>query len=95
MCGVIAGNIYQIALPTLVPILVEKDKRDKANGMFGTVMGVSFAITSIASGFVLAYGGILTVVTIALLLTAVSIIALSLITIKEKVSHHDEGKHDK
>jgi MFS transporter, DHA3 family, multidrug efflux protein len=32
MLAVICGNIRMIALPTLVTALVEKDKRDKANG---------------------------------------------------------------
>jgi MFS transporter, DHA3 family, multidrug efflux protein len=95
MGGVIAGNIYQIAIPTLVPSLVEKNMRDRANGMFGTVMGISFAITSVASGFVLAYGGMLTVLALATGLTVLPIIVLLLTTIKEKQSRHDESVHDK
>lgn len=95
MIGVIAGNIYQIALPTLVPLLVEEDKRDKANGMVGMVMGISFAVTSIASGFVLAYGGMLTVVAVALSATLIAVFVLSLIRIKEKLAKHSEELHEK
>ncbi len=95
LCGVIAGNIYQIAIPTLVPLLVEKDKRDKANGMFGTVMGISFAITSVASGFVLAYGGMITVLIISAVLTFLVIIFLLITKIEEKQEHHNESVHEK
>ena len=41
-----------IALSTCVTLLVPEDHRDRANGMVGTVTGVSFAITSVFSGLV-------------------------------------------
>ncbi len=94
LCGVIAGNIYQIAISTLIPLLVEKDKRDKANGMFGTIMGVSFAITSVASGFVLAYGGMVTVLIISAILTLLAITVLLVIHIDETQTHHNEKIHE-
>ena len=37
MFGVIAGNVRNIALPTLVTLLVPEDRRDKANGLVGMV----------------------------------------------------------
>jgi DHA3 family multidrug efflux protein-like MFS transporter len=88
--GVIAGGIYNIALPTLIGVMVEEDKRDKANGMFGTVMGISFAITSVASGLVLAYGGMSWVLTLAILFTVLSLVILSFIHIPEKKIIHTE-----
>ena len=42
-----------IALSTCVTLLVPEDRRDRANGMVGTVTGVSFAITSVFSGLVI------------------------------------------
>lgn len=84
MLGVVMGGIYHIAVPTLVTVLVDEDKRDRANGMFGTVMGISFAITSVASGITLAYAGMFWVLVIAIALTALSIAQLVLIKIKEK-----------
>ena len=39
MVGVIAGNPRTIALPTLVTLLVPEDRRDRANGLVGTVTG--------------------------------------------------------
>lgn len=84
MFGVVAGSIYQIAMPTLVAIIVPEKKRDRANGMFGTVMGVAFAITSVASGLVLSFGGMVWVLGIAITNTIIAIILLSLIKVKEK-----------
>ena len=81
--GIIAGSIYQIAIPTLVAVIVPKDKRDRANGMFGTVIGISFAITSVASGLVLAYGGMYWILVTAIICTLISIVFLSLITIPD------------
>lgn len=93
LLGVIAGSIYQIAIPTLVAVIVPEKERDKANGMFGTVMGISFAITSIASGLVLAYGGIFTVLLISIILTLLSIFLLTFIDIPEKkVIHMHENE---
>lgn len=82
--GVIAGSVYQIAVPTLVAFIVPENMRDKANGMFGTVMGISFAITSVASGLVLAKGGMYWVLLIALVATALAIGLLALLPIAEK-----------
>lgn len=88
LLGTIAGSIYQIAVPTLVTVLVPEENRDKANGLLGTVMGVSFAITSVASGFVLAHGGMGSVMAIAVAITAVAIVMLALVPIPEKEIIH-------
>lgn len=88
MCGVVAGNIYGIAIPTLVSILVPQDKHAKANGLFGTVMGVSFAITSVASGLMLGFGGMNLVLITSIIFTLVSIVYLVLITVPEKKIVH-------
>ncbi len=45
MFGVIAGNVRNIALPTLVTLLVPEDRRDKANGLVGMVTGIGFLTT--------------------------------------------------
>jgi MFS transporter, DHA3 family, multidrug efflux protein len=94
MFGVSFGNIRNIALPTTVTILVPENKRDRANGMSGTVMGVAFAITSIGSGLVLAYGGMCWVLVSAIVLTIVAIAHLAFIPIPEKeiVSSQEEPK---
>lgn len=84
MCGVVAGNIFGVAIPTLITVLVPENKRDKANGLFGTIMGISFAITSFASGIVLAYGGMFWVLIIAIMLTLLATIYLGFVSVPEK-----------
>jgi DHA3 family multidrug efflux protein-like MFS transporter len=71
---------------------VPEEKRDKANGMVGSMMGVIFAITSVISGVALAYLGMLGVLIIALVLTLVAIVHLRFIDIPEKEIVHTEGK---
>ena len=53
LLGSVAGQMRSIALSTCVTLLVPEDRRDRANGMVGTVTGVSFAITSVFSGLVI------------------------------------------
>lgn len=86
LLGTMVGSIYQIALPTLVALIVPEKMRDRANGMFGTVMGIAFAITSVASGLVLAYGGMYMVLLVAMINTTLAIILLSLIPVAENLS---------
>ena len=69
MMGVIAGNIRSIALPTLVTILIPEDRRDKANGLVGMVSGIGFLTTSVISGVLVAWGGMLAVMVLALVCT--------------------------
>ncbi len=88
MSGVTVANIRTIALPTTVTILVEEDKRDKANGLSGGMMGIVFSITSFASGFVLAYGGMRTVLFAAVVFTLVALLHLLFISIPEKKIIH-------
>lgn len=70
MFGVISGNIRSIALPTLVTMLIPEDQRDKANGLVGMVSGIGFLTTSVISGVLVAWGGMLAVLILALVLTA-------------------------
>ena len=83
MLGVIAGNLRSIALPTLVTILIPEDRRDKANGLVGMVTGVGFLTTSVISGFLVAYTGMLGVLALALAATLLAILHLSLTPIDE------------
>jgi DHA3 family multidrug efflux protein-like MFS transporter len=53
LLGSVAGQMRSIALSTCVTLLVPEDRRDRANGMVGTVTGLSFAITSVFSGLVI------------------------------------------
>lgn len=95
MLGVAAGNIRNIALPTVVTLLVPADKRDRANGLIGTMMGITFAITSVASGFILAYGGMIWVLGLAVTLTLIAILHLAFIKVPEEKIIHTEEKPKK
>jgi DHA3 family multidrug efflux protein-like MFS transporter len=74
MLGVVAGNLRTIAMPTLVTLLIPEDRRDKANGLVGTATGVSFLVTSVISGLLVAAGGMYYV-----LLLAIGVLALALL----------------
>lgn len=83
MLGVIAGNIRSIALPTLVTILIPEDERDKANGLVGMVSGIGFLTTSVISGFLVAWGGMLATLVLALALTLLAFLHLNIVQIDE------------
>ncbi|ESQ80253.1 MFS transporter [Asticcacaulis sp. YBE204] len=71
MLGVIAGNIRAIALPTLVTMLIPEDRRDKANGLVGMVTGIGFLTTSVISGLLVGWGGMVVALMLAVVLTLV------------------------
>lgn len=87
--GSIVGNLYGIALPTLVTILVPEKNRDKANGMFGMVMGIAFAVSNVGSGLILGFGQMSWVLMIGIIATAIAIFSLSFIHIPEKKVIHN------
>lgn len=81
LLGSVAGNMRGIALSTCVTLLVPESRRDKANGMVGTVTGISFAITSVFSGLVIGgpgmgwayYGSVVIVAAMLVHLRSISI----------------------
>lgn len=89
--GVIAGNIRSIALSTLVTILVPDDRRDKANGMVGTVSGIGFLTTSIISGFLVAWGGMFYALVFATILTILAIMHLLPVNVPEERAVAKDG----
>ena len=73
LVGSVTAQMRGIALSTCVTLLVPEGARDRANGMVGTVSGISFAITAVFSGLVIgqlgmgwAYGASLTLTLLAL-----------------------------
>jgi DHA3 family multidrug efflux protein-like MFS transporter len=83
MLGVIAGNIRSIALPTLVTLLIPEDRRDRANGLVGMVSGIGFLTTSVISGFLVAWGGMLATLVLSLCLTLLAFAHLHFVRIDE------------
>lgn len=92
LLGVIASNIRTIVMPTLVTILIPANRRDKANGLVGTVSGVSFLVTSVISGILVAKGGMLYVLLIALAILGAAIIHLFFVAVPERGIAHLEGE---
>lgn len=92
MLGVIAGNIRSIALPTLVTVLIPEDRRDRANGLVGMVTGIGFLTTSVISGFLIAWGGMITVMVVTLVLTGLVFAHLMTVKVDEKRSEPAPGE---
>lgn len=91
LLGSVAGMLRGIALSTCVTLLVPEDGRDKANGKVGTVTGLSFAITSVFSGLMIAGPGMGWAYYGALGLTLWSLVHLTGITIDEDEPVAEEG----
>lgn len=91
LAGAIAGNLRSVALATTVTLLVPEDRRDRANGLVGTVNGVAFAITSVFSGLAIGLLGMGASLLIAIVLTAVAAAHLITIRIIEEAPEPVEG----
>src|SRR3712207_1640683 len=94
MLGVIAGNLRTIALPTLVTLLVPDGLRDRANGLVGTTSGVSFLVTSVISGLLVAAGGMRYVLLLAVAVLAGSILHLTRVQIPERRASTTAGRDE-
>jgi DHA3 family multidrug efflux protein-like MFS transporter len=83
MLGVVTGNLRTIAMPTLVTLLIPEDRRDKANGLVGTATGLSFLVTSVISGLLVAAGGMYYVLLLAIGVLGLSMLHLGLVRVPE------------
>lgn len=83
LAGAVAGNMRNIALSTTVTLLVDEDKRDKANGLVGSASGLAFAITSVFSGLAIGFLGMGWALAIAIAVTMGILLHLSTITVDE------------
>ena len=84
MVGVIAGNIRTIALMTLVTVLFEADRRDRANGLVGTTSGVTMLITSVISGLLVAAGDMFYVLLLAMAVMTVALVHLAAVRVDDR-----------
>ncbi|HEY5845746.1 MAG TPA: MFS transporter [Microlunatus sp.] len=85
MLAVIAGNIRGIAMSTAVTLLVPADRRDRANGLVGSITGLSFLVTSVISGLLIGFAGMVYVIILAVACTALAIVHLALVRWREPV----------
>ena len=95
MLGVVTGNLRTIAMPTLVTLLIPQDRRDKANGLVGSATGVSFLVTSVISGLLVAADGMYYVLLLAIAVLALSLVHLSVVRVPEtrpvRLGRDEEG----
>lgn len=89
LLGAIVGNMRNIALSTIVTLLVPKAKRANANGLVGTVSGIGFIVTSVFSGLAIGLLGMNWVLGISVVLTALALVHVWYIDIPEKGVAHD------
>jgi MFS transporter, DHA3 family, multidrug efflux protein len=91
MFGVLVGNIRNIALPTTVTILIPEGRRDKANGLVGSTMGIAMLVTSFISGVLVGWGGMFYVLILAIFATLLALVHLGIITVPEKKIVHTDA----
>jgi MFS transporter, DHA3 family, multidrug efflux protein len=84
MLGVIAGNVRSIALMTLVTVLIPEYRRDKANGLVGTTLGISFLVTSVISGLLVAAGGMFYVLLLGIGVVGISVGHLAVVRVQDR-----------
>ena len=83
MFGVIAGNVRMIAMMTVVTLLIEPERRDRANGLVGTATGVTMLVTSVISGLLVARDGMFSVLLLTMALLLAGMIHLGLVDVDE------------
>ncbi|ALC06841.1 multidrug resistance protein [Corynebacterium deserti GIMN1.010] len=92
---IIAGSIVEhmrnIALSTVVTLLVPEAERDKANGLVGAVQGIGFLVTSVIAGSAIGFLGMEITLWMCLALSLVALLHLLPISIEEPdiVTHED------
>jgi len=84
LIGGVVENLRNIALSTTVTLLVPSDRRDRANGLVGTVQGVAFMVTSVFSGLSIGLLGMGWTVVIAVAATGVALAHLLVVSIPER-----------
>mgnify|MGYP000980199511 CR=1 FL=1 len=90
LAGGVVEQMRNIALSTVVTIMVDKEQRANANGLVGTVQGVGFIITSVFSGMAIGFFGMGWTLLIAIALTGIALLHLLVaVTIPEKGIEHD------
>ncbi len=95
LIGAVVENMRNIALSTVVTLLVDKERRANANGLVGTVQGIGFIITSVFSGLSIGLLGMGWTLVIACILTALSFLHMLFIRIPEKGVAHDPELENK
>ncbi|MBP7774067.1 MFS transporter, partial [Candidatus Gracilibacteria bacterium] len=93
MIGSMLGNLRNISMTTLITLLFQDKEREKANGKVATINGLSFALTSIASGLVIGFLGMNWVIVSSIVLTGIALLHIFTIPCpEEKIRENEEKK---
>lgn len=95
LIGAVVENMRNIALSTVVTLLVDKEKRANANGLVGTVQGIGFIITGVFSGVSIGFLGMGWTLAIACALTTLTFLHMLFVQIPEKGIAHDPELENK
>lgn len=90
--GCVVELLRSLALSTTVTLLVPVPKHANANGLVGTVQGLSFIVTSVFSGISIGFLGMGMTMLIAFVLTAIPIVHLHVLNIPEPEIAHDPNR---
>lgn len=90
--GSVVENMRNIALSTTVTLLVPVERHANANGMVGTVQGLSFIVTSVFSGLAIGLLGMGWTLAIAIAMTLVALVHLMFVRIPEERPVAEDGR---
>lgn len=82
--GSVVESMRNIALSTLVTLLIPDGRRDRANGLVGTVQGLAFIVTSVFSGLAIGQLGMGWTLVIANVLTVCTMLHLFFVHVPEE-----------
>jgi len=87
--GAVVENMRNIALSTVVTLLIPVERHANANGLVGTVQGLSFMVTSVFSGLAIGLLGMGWTLLIAISLSAAALLHLLFLRIPEAQPQQD------
>lgn len=94
MLGVTTNGLRNIATPTIVTNLFIEG-RDKANGLVGATQGVMFTVTSVFSGILIGWFGMGVAITLAIIVTAITLAHLLTIHFPDTISSISKDEENK
>lgn len=90
--GAVIENMRNIALSTVVTLLIPVDRHANANGLVGTVQGLAFMVTSVFSGLAIGLLGMGWTLVIAIVLSAAALAHLLFLHIPEEQPKQEGGR---
>ena len=92
LIGAVVENMRNIALSTVVTLLIPVDRHANANGLVGTVQGIAFMVTSVFSGLSIGLLGMGWTLVISVALSAAALVHLLFLRIPEDEPERDSSQ---